>query len=146
MNATKSLANPSPNDALDAWGRHLLLHSDYRYIAVCILFLWVIFLIIRRVRYRSWPPLGDHVTVVIGLFSLWGVLVQAIVFLMTKPPAIELLSQTDIGLVSVITLIVVLVMVGPVVFRLFFPAEVQNGQMKPSTQTANSDKQLPDEK
>jgi hypothetical protein len=111
-------------DPLDAWGRYLLHLSDYRYVAFCIVVLWLVFVAIRRIRYRSWPPVADHVTVVMGLFSLWGVMVQAIVFLMTKPPAFDLLSQTDLVLVSVISLVVVSVVVGPAVFRLFFPPEV----------------------
>jgi len=61
-----------------------------------------------------------------GLFSLWGVLVQAVVFLMTKPPALELLSQTDLVLVSVVCLVVVFVVVGPAIYRLFFPPEVES--------------------
>lgn len=114
------------HDLLDTWGRYLLHLSDYRYVAVCIVLLWLVFAGIRRIRYRSWPPVADHVTVVMGLFSLWGVLVQAVVFLMTKPPALELLSQTDLVLVSVICLVVVFVVVGPAIIRLFFPPEVQN--------------------
>jgi hypothetical protein len=119
--------NSSAQDSLDSLGRYLLRVSDYRYVAVAILFLWLAFVFVRRMRYRSWPPVADHVTVVMGLFSLWGVLVQAVVFLMTKPPALELLNQTDLVLVSVICLVVVSVVVGPTVFRLFFPPEVQNG-------------------
>jgi hypothetical protein len=93
-------------------------------VALGIILLWLFFLATRRIRYGSWPPLADHLMVVMGLFSIWGVLVQAIVFLITKPPAIELLSQTDLVFPSVITLIVVLVVVGPRVFQLYFPAEV----------------------
>ena len=116
----------SAPDILDAWGRRVLQLSDYRYVAVCIVFLWLAFACIRRFRYGSLPPIEDHVTVVLGLFSLWGVLVQAVVFLTTKPPAFELLSQADLLLVSVICLVVVGVVVGPLLFRLFFPPEVRS--------------------
>lgn len=118
--------NSAAHDLLDTWGRYLLHLSDYRYVAVCIVLLWLVFVGIRRIRYRSWPPVGDHVTVIMGLFSLWGVLVQAVVFLMTKPPALELLSQTDLVLVSVVCLVVVFVVVGPAIYRLFFPPEVES--------------------
>jgi hypothetical protein len=58
--------------------------------------------------------------------------VQAVVFLTTKPPAFELLSQADLVLVSVVCLVVVAVVVGPLVFRLFFPPEVRSGTISPS--------------
>jgi hypothetical protein len=106
--------------------------SDYRYVAVGIVILWLVFSGVRRFGYGSWPPIEDHVTFVLGLFSLWGVLVQAVVFLTTKPPAFELLSQADLVLVSVVCLVVVAVVVGPLVFRLFFPPEVRSGTISPS--------------
>jgi hypothetical protein len=121
-----SAGNSATHDPLDAWGRYLLQLSDYRDVGVCIVLLWLVFVGIRRLPYRSWPPVADHVTVIMGIFSLWGVLVQAVVFLMTKPPALELLSQTDLVLVSVVCLVVVFVVVGPAIFRLFFPAEVRS--------------------
>ncbi|MGA7219922.1 MAG: hypothetical protein WBX38_16520 [Candidatus Sulfotelmatobacter sp.] len=64
----KPAGNSATHDLLDAWGRHLLQLSDYRYVAVCIVVLWLTFVGIRRIHYRSWPPVADHVTVIMGLF------------------------------------------------------------------------------
>jgi hypothetical protein len=112
------------DDLLDAWGRRILHGYDYRYVALVIVVLWLVFLGTRRFRYGSWPPLADQLTIVISLFGLWGVVIQAVVFLMTKPPAIEVLGQTDLVLVSIVSLIAVAAVLVPVVARLFLPMEV----------------------
>jgi hypothetical protein len=141
----QTLPVPS-HDALDAWGRRILHNSDPRYVVLGILFMWLVLVVLRRVRYKELPPFSDQLAVVLGLFALWGVFVQAVVFLMTKPPAIDLLDPTDLLLVPSVCLIAVVGNVVPQIFRLFFPQEVRAPRSAESSLSADNGPQDPPSK
>lgn len=109
--------------SLDSFGRTVLQAADYRWIAIAILASVVAFTMYRRLRYRSWPTIGDCLQVVYSLLALCSALIVFVVFVLTKPPAINALSGTELSMVGLLTIIAVFGRVFPDLKELINPSE-----------------------
>jgi hypothetical protein len=77
----------------------------------------------RWVRYRSLPTTGDCLQVVYSLLAFCSALIVFVVFVLTKPPAINALSGTELSMVGLLTIIAVVGRVYPDLKELFNPSE-----------------------
>jgi hypothetical protein len=124
--------------SLDSTGRWILREIDYRYYGLLIAAILVVFTVWRRWSYKSWPSKGDLEKLVIGLLAIIAGLNVGIVFLMTKPPAVDALSGTALVSIGLITLIGSLAYGAPLLWALFFPPQVP----PPPDQDKHADQKL----
>ena len=106
---------------LDSFGRWLLLQTDYRIFALLALAFTLFFLLYRRLRYRSWPSVIECISVVSNVLILFSGLTVGVVFLLTKPPAVESLSPEILSIAGLVSVIALAGFVGPNLVRLFRP-------------------------
>ena len=93
---------------MDSIGRWILRAVDYRVYAIVVLATSIIFVIWRRWHYESWPSRDDYLNLVIGLLGISGGLPVGVVFLMTKPPAVDMLSGSMLAAIGLLVPIVCL--------------------------------------
>ena len=77
---------------LDAYGRWFLATFDYRVWGFIFLLVFLLFSLWRRFHYKSWPTRDDFLHLLFSLIGCIGGITAAIVFLVTKPPAVDMLS------------------------------------------------------
>jgi len=77
---------------LDSAGRWFLAAFDYRLWSLLIILTFVFFTLWRRWRYESWPTRDDYLHLLFSLAGCIGGITIPVVFLLTKPPAIDMLS------------------------------------------------------
>jgi hypothetical protein len=77
---------------LDSTGRWFLATFDYQIWGLVIVSVFVFFSLWRRWRYRSWPVRNDYVHLLFSLAGCIGGVTIPVVFLLTKPPALDMLS------------------------------------------------------
>lgn len=65
------------------------------------------FCVWRRLRYRSWPTHLDCISFALILPAMIGGLTVMVVFLLTKPPAIDMLSTQALALLGLLVPIVI---------------------------------------
>jgi hypothetical protein len=90
---------------LNGAGKVLLQHMDYRICGLVVLVLCTVLTILRRVRLGMKTTILEFFTGAFALISIYGGMLIAITFLLTKPPAIEYLSGGDIMLSAIVTLV-----------------------------------------
>ena len=112
---------------LDSVGRWILSQVDYRVAGLLTVFLVICFVICRRWRYKRWPAMAESVTVAVDVLALFTALAVGVVFLLTKPPAVETLSPQVLVMIGVVTLIAVIGQAVPSLVALFRP-EVEAGR------------------
>lgn len=108
---------------LNSAGRWLLRVVDYRTYAIIILIVSAFFVFWRRWHYKSWPSHDDYLNLVIGLLGIAGGLPVGVVFLMTKPPATNMLSGTMLASIGLLVPIVCIAFAWPRLRALFLPYE-----------------------
>lgn len=91
---------------LDQIGR-LFLAIDYRVWGIIMLAALLLFCVWRRLRYKSWPAQSDCFHLLLGLVGCIGGVTIPIVFLVTKPPAIEMLSGPHLVLIGLAVPVVI---------------------------------------
>lgn len=96
---------------------------DYRVYAIFVLATSLVFVIWRRWHYESWPSRDDYLNLVIGLLGIAGGLPVGVVFLMTKPPAVDMLSGFMLAAIGLLVPIVCLAFGWPRLRALFLPSE-----------------------
>jgi hypothetical protein len=79
--------------ALDSVGRQILSIAEYRSIGVLIAAILVAFVFWRRYKFNDWPGVENCFYVFGSVVAVIGGFLVGVVFLLTKPPAIELLSS-----------------------------------------------------
>ena len=84
----------------------------------------VIFFFWRRCAYKSWPNVEECFLLALNVLSVFGAIAVLIVFLFTKPPAIEALSTHSLDIIGVFVPIAVFGYALPKIRALFFPGEV----------------------
>ena len=118
------MLNPTHWDTrLDVAGRWLLTALDYREWGFFILAVIIVFAFWRNKRYGAWPPRDDYFRLLFALLTAVGGLTAMVVFLLTKPPAVDMLSGPMLVLLG---LGVPILMFGeslPRVKALFFPSQ-----------------------
>jgi hypothetical protein len=104
-------------------GRWLLREIDYRVYGLCILAIALLFVVWRRWRYKSWPSEGDYLKVGLSLLGIASGVPVCAVFLLTKPPAIEMLSGFSLAAIGVLVPIITFAYGLPRLSALVFPKE-----------------------
>ncbi len=110
---------------LDSLGRWFLRESDYRVFGLCVLAVVVLFIVWRRTRFKSWPSKDDFLVLVLSLLGIVGALPICAAFLLTKPPAIEMLPGSSLAAIGVLVPVVTFTYGVPRLRALFFPKEVE---------------------
>ena len=77
--------------------------TDYRYYGLLISIAIVLLILWRRLKYGSWPRLEDYIALITSIVGILGGTTIGIVFLFTKPPAIDLLPSQSLLLVGLFT-------------------------------------------
>lgn len=108
---------------LDTVGRWILATCEYRVLGIFVILVLIVFSLWRRYRYESWPTREDYYHLAVSLVGSVGGFTAAVVFLFTKPPAIDLLSGPTLLFLGVIVPIVVIGHAFPRLKVLFFPPE-----------------------
>jgi hypothetical protein len=108
---------------LDSIGRWILEVFDYRVLGLIILLAIILFCVWRRLRYKIWPGRDDCFQVAMSLVGSIGGITAALVFLFTKPPAIETLSTPMLLFLGLIVPIVIFGNAFPRLKALYFPAQ-----------------------
>lgn len=106
---------------LDSIGRQFLLTMDARLTGILILVLMGIYSVYRKLRYRSWPGYQDYIIFVLSLGAMFGAITVLVVFLLTKPPAIDLLSTQTQALIGLLVPIIIFGNAYPKLRALLFP-------------------------
>lgn len=108
---------------LDSVGRWYLREVDYRVYGLCFLAITLFFVVWRRWRYRSWPSEGDYLKFALSLLGIGSGLPVCAVFLLTKPPAIDMLSGSALTAIGVLVPIITFAYGLPRLSALVFPKE-----------------------
>jgi heme A synthase len=108
---------------LDSAGRWFLDNCDYRVGGLVIFCAVGLFVFWRRYRYQSWPRVEDCISLAVSLVGVFGAVGVLVVFLLTKPPAVESLSTTSLILIGLFVPIVVFFYAVPRLWVLLFPPE-----------------------
>ena len=106
---------------LDSVGRWILNQVDYRIAGLLTVLAVICFVISRRWRYKRWPAMAESLTVAVDVLALFTALAVGVVFLLTKPPAVETLSPQVLVTIGVVTLIAVIGQALPSLVALFRP-------------------------
>jgi len=117
------LATPSNAAVLDSVGRYFLSTLDYRLYGLLALVFTGAFALWRKVRYESWPTHQDCIAFVIGLAAMIGGVAVMMVFLLTKPPAVDMLSGEALALLGLLVPFVIFGNAYPRLRALLFPRE-----------------------
>jgi hypothetical protein len=104
-------------------GRWFLSTFDYRFWGIAFVCALVLFSLWRRYRYKGWPVRDDYVHLLFSLAGSIGGITIPIVFLLTKPPAIDMLSGPLFLLVGLGVPILIFGEALPRLKALFFPPE-----------------------
>jgi heme A synthase len=104
-------------------GRVFLSSMDYRLCGLLAFMVLVIFCAWRKLRYRSWPTVQDCLNLVLGLAGMIGGITVFVVFLLTKPPAIDALSGQMLVCIGLLVPVVIFGNQGPKVWALLFPRQ-----------------------
>jgi len=128
---------------LDSVGRWFLREVDYRVYGLCILAIALFFVVWRRWRYRSWPSEGDYLKLGLSLLGIASGLPVCAVFLLTKPPAIEMVSGLSLAAIGVLVPIIAFAYGLPRLKVLFFPKEAPpQAPMNPEAERPDSPSDL----
>jgi len=109
--------------------------TDYRHYGLLIAAAIVLLILWRRLRHGSWPGHEDYIALITSLVGILGGTTIGIVFLLTKPPAIDLLPSQSLLLVGLFTPIVMYSYTFPRIRALLFPPEIAE---KPPEDEPNS--------
>jgi hypothetical protein len=108
---------------MDSIGRWFLATFDYQMWTLIFVGTFLIFAIWRRWYYKSWPSRDDYVHLLFSLGGCIGGVTIPVIFLFTKPPAIEMLSTPLFLMLGLGVPILVFGEAMPRLKALFFPRE-----------------------
>ncbi len=107
---------------LDSAGRQLVQLAEYRIVGLAILLLLAIFAIWRRWKFGSWPIVEECFAVFTTVLGIVGAFIVGAVFLLTKPPAVDLLSPQALLIIGVAVPVMIFGYTFPRLRALFWPA------------------------
>ncbi len=93
-------------DPINSLGLLILKAADYRLVALATLGLYLLLSLIPLTRHGAWPGMEESIHGVLGLLSLFGTVTIGCVFLLTKPPAIDMLSDDSRGAIGLVCVVV----------------------------------------
>lgn len=106
---------------LDPAGRWFLSSIDYRIWGLLALVVAAGFSFWRRYRLEAWPSRNDYLKLVFAIIGVIGGVTTMVVFLLTKPPAVDLLPSPTLLLLGLGIPILVFGESIPTLKALFFP-------------------------
>lgn len=118
-----TLVPPPKSGGLDHAGRWLLTAFDYREVGLLILLIIGVFAFWRRIKYGAWPHLEECGSVLFALLALISGLTVMIVFLLTKPPAVNLLPDEVLEFLGIMVPILFFWESGPKIRAAFLPKQ-----------------------
>jgi hypothetical protein len=92
-------------DPINRLGLEVLGLGDYRVVGIATVVIYVLFSLVKLTRQRAWPGTVESMRGVVAILSLFGAVSVCCVFLLTKPPAIDKLSDESRGLIGLICLV-----------------------------------------
>jgi hypothetical protein len=92
-------------DRMTRLGLEVLDLAEYRVLALTAIVLYFLFSLIKLARQKAWPDAKESIRGIFAILSIFGAVTVCCVFLLTKPPAIEKLSDDSRGVVGVICLV-----------------------------------------
>jgi hypothetical protein len=107
---------------LDSTGRQILNLAEYRIIGIFIAAILLVFVLWRRGKFDAWPSVEDCVYVCTNVLAVLGSVFVGVAFLLTKPPAVELLSSQALLTIGIFVPIVSFGYAFPRLRTLFFPS------------------------
>ena len=108
---------------LDSVARWILTTCDVPILGITIICVLLTFCFWRRFRYDLWPSQKDYFQLALSVIGTIGGFTATLVFLFTKPPAVDLLSAPTLLFLGLIVPIVVIGTAFPQLKALFFPTE-----------------------
>ena len=111
-------------------GRCFLATVDYQWWGLTILVVLVGFCIWRRWRYKSWPAQADCFHLLLSLVGCIGGVTIPVVFLITKPPAVDLLTGSHFVLIGLAVPVLIFGAALPRLKALFSPSEAPSPPAK----------------
>jgi hypothetical protein len=108
---------------LDSAARWILATCGVAVLGIILITVLVGFCFWRRLRYKQWPSQMDYFHLTLSLIGTIGGFTATLVFLFTKPPAVDLLSAPTLLFLGLIVPIVVIGTAFPQLKVLFFPTE-----------------------
>ena len=114
---------PASSGRLDSLGRWFLATIDYQIWGLVILVALLLFCLWRGLRYKSWPARNDYFHLLLSLVGCIGGVTIPVVFLITKPPAIDMLSGPLLVIIGLGIPILIFGEALPRLKSLFFPSE-----------------------
>jgi hypothetical protein len=106
---------------LDSIGRQILNLAEYRIIGILVAAILLVFVLWRRCKFDAWPSVEDCVYVCTNVLAIVGSLFVGVAFLLTKPPAVELLSSQALLTIGIFVPIVGFGYAFPRLRALFYP-------------------------
>jgi hypothetical protein len=91
---------------LDSLGRQILNLAEYRIVGILIAAILLLFVVRRRKKFQVWPSVEESVYVCTNVLAVIGSLLVGVAFLLTKPPAVELLSSQALVTIGIFVPIV----------------------------------------
>lgn len=90
-------------DRLDYFGRWLLDLFEPRYVGLLIFAFLLLFALIRRLLVKQWPSTEQLCRGAASLVFVLSGLVVFVIFLLTKPPALDALSGESLAWIGLLT-------------------------------------------
>jgi len=124
--------SPTAQDSMDKVGRWILVRLDYRIVGILAIIILVAYLGVLKYRTKSFKaPLDDLFYLSVGVVTLFSSITLGCVFLLTKPPAVDLISG-DVLVISGLASVIACGWVGArELYIKFFPPTLKDGQPPP---------------
>ena len=106
---------------LDSLGRQILSLAEYRIVGLFIAAILLVFVVRRRRKFHAWPRVEDCVNVCTNVLAGVGGVLVGLAFLLTKPPAVDLLSPQTLLTIGIVVPIVTFGYALPRLRTLFSP-------------------------
>jgi hypothetical protein len=119
------------NADFDKFARAILERFDYRTSGVAALVVCIALSIVRQIRSRTRPSLAEFLSGVLGILGAFTGVTVAIIFLLTKPPAIEYLSGDGLILAGITTLVASVYLGWTLAVTIFLPPKPPSFSQKP---------------
>lgn len=130
---------PSTSGSLDHAGRWLLTVLDYREVGLLILLIIAVFALWRRIKFSAWPRFDECGSVLFAVLAIISGITVMIVFLLTKPPAVDLLPDEALEILGIMIPILFIWDSGPKIKAAFVPKQAPKPPAEMDTAAASKD-------
>jgi hypothetical protein len=114
--------------------------DNYTLLGIFLTAIVLIFVYWRKFMYGEWPTITDCLVVVLSIFTILTGITVAVAFLLTKPPAVDLLPPSTLLIVGLANLIVGFAYGFPKLWFAFNPPAPDPPRARPSAPSAQPDR------